>query len=177
MRISSPKLLEFNVGDKVFLKFSWMKGVVKFCIQGKFNPRFISPFTIVERIGNIGHRLAIRVGCSAQVFHISRLGMHRRWEPCCGSFWCVIRNKFAFQLVATVDWRERVMKNKMIFLVLESWYVTHQGNPPGVGRWYPEEVSLLIWVIMSSILFIKLLIILVHACIYLYLSLFSFLFF
>ena len=33
------RLLEFQVGDHVFLKVSLTKGVVRFGIKGKFNPR------------------------------------------------------------------------------------------------------------------------------------------
>ena len=45
------KDLEFGVEDRVFLKLSPWKGVVRFGKRGKLNPRYIGPFDIVERIG------------------------------------------------------------------------------------------------------------------------------
>nr|GEW47300.1 reverse transcriptase domain-containing protein [Tanacetum cinerariifolium] len=42
--------LEFNVGDKVMLKVSPWKGVIRFGKRGKLSPRFIGPFKILERI-------------------------------------------------------------------------------------------------------------------------------
>nr|GFC94982.1 putative nucleotidyltransferase, ribonuclease H [Tanacetum cinerariifolium] len=45
--------LEFQVGDRVFLKVSSFRGVKRFGIKGKLSPRFIGPFEILERIGEI----------------------------------------------------------------------------------------------------------------------------
>ena len=40
--------LEFEVGDKVFLKVAPMKDVLRFGRNGKLSPRFIEPFEILE---------------------------------------------------------------------------------------------------------------------------------
>ncbi|GJU35095.1 retrotransposon protein, putative, ty3-gypsy subclass [Tanacetum coccineum] len=45
--------LEFQVGDRVFLKVSPFRGVKRFGIKGKLSPRFIGPFEILERIGEV----------------------------------------------------------------------------------------------------------------------------
>ncbi|XP_015081482.1 uncharacterized protein LOC107025169 [Solanum pennellii] len=42
--------LEFMVGERVLLKFSPMKGVMRFGKKGKLSLRYIGPFEIVERI-------------------------------------------------------------------------------------------------------------------------------
>ncbi|GJZ04724.1 reverse transcriptase domain-containing protein [Tanacetum coccineum] len=42
--------LEFEVGDKVMLKVTPWKGVIRFGKRGKLNPRYIGPFQIIERI-------------------------------------------------------------------------------------------------------------------------------
>ena len=51
------KDLEFEVEDRVFLKLSPWKGVVRFGKRGKLSPRYIGPFEIVERIGLMAYRL------------------------------------------------------------------------------------------------------------------------
>ncbi|GJX31203.1 putative reverse transcriptase domain-containing protein [Tanacetum coccineum] len=43
------KPLEFEVGDKVMLKVSPWKGVVRFGKNGKLSPRYIGPFKILSR--------------------------------------------------------------------------------------------------------------------------------
>nr|GFC68067.1 putative reverse transcriptase domain-containing protein [Tanacetum cinerariifolium] len=45
------RTLEFNVGDKVMLKVSPWKGVIRFGKRGKLSPRFIGPLKFLERIG------------------------------------------------------------------------------------------------------------------------------
>ncbi|TYK07646.1 DNA/RNA polymerases superfamily protein [Cucumis melo var. makuwa] len=69
------KDLEFDVGDKVFLKVAPMKGVVRFERRGKLSPRFVGPFEILERIGPVAYRLALPPSLSAvhDVFHVSML--------------------------------------------------------------------------------------------------------
>ncbi|GJY99061.1 putative reverse transcriptase domain-containing protein, partial [Tanacetum coccineum] len=45
------KPLEFEVGDKVMLKVSPWKGVIRFGKRGKLNPRYIGPFKIFAKVG------------------------------------------------------------------------------------------------------------------------------
>ncbi|GJZ50347.1 hypothetical protein Tco_0604537, partial [Tanacetum coccineum] len=53
------KPLEFQVGDRVLLRVSPWKGVVRFGKRGKLAPRFVGPFEIVERIGPVAYRLRL----------------------------------------------------------------------------------------------------------------------
>ena len=41
------RALEFMVGEKVLLKVSPMKGMIRFCKKGKFSPMYIGPFEIL----------------------------------------------------------------------------------------------------------------------------------
>ncbi|KAL0553911.1 hypothetical protein IC582_007815 [Cucumis melo] len=74
------KDLEFEIGDKVFLKVAPMKGVLRFERRGKLSPRFVGPFEILERIGPVAYRLALPPSLSAvhDVFHVSML---RKYVP------------------------------------------------------------------------------------------------
>ncbi|KAA0033749.1 pol protein [Cucumis melo var. makuwa] len=61
------KDLEFEVGDKVFLKVAPMRGVLRFARRGKLSPRFVGPFEILERIGPPS------LSTVHDVFHVSML--------------------------------------------------------------------------------------------------------
>ncbi|GKD10589.1 putative reverse transcriptase domain-containing protein, partial [Tanacetum coccineum] len=69
------KLLEFSVGDKVLLKVSPWKGIVRFDKRSKLSPRYIGPFKIVKRFGPVAYRLRLLqelVGIH-DTFHVSNL--------------------------------------------------------------------------------------------------------
>ncbi|KAL0536297.1 hypothetical protein IC582_025240 [Cucumis melo] len=74
------KDLEFDVGDKVFLKVAHMKGVLRFERRRKLSPRFVGPFEILERIGPVAYRLVLPPSLSVvhDVFHVSML---RKYVP------------------------------------------------------------------------------------------------
>jgi hypothetical protein len=43
--------LQFEVGDHIYLKVSPMKGMKRFGVKGKLSPRYIGPFSILEKCG------------------------------------------------------------------------------------------------------------------------------
>jgi hypothetical protein len=64
--------LEFQVGDKAFLKVAPWKGIIRFGMKGKLAPRYIGPFEIVERIESIAYRLQLPtyLDKTHNVFHV-----------------------------------------------------------------------------------------------------------
>ncbi|GJY24412.1 putative reverse transcriptase domain-containing protein [Tanacetum coccineum] len=72
------KPLEFEVGDRVMLKVSPWKGVIRFGKKGKLAPRYVGPFEILERIGPVAYRLRLPEELSGvhDTFHVSNL---KKW--------------------------------------------------------------------------------------------------
>ncbi|WOG89301.1 hypothetical protein DCAR_0208538 [Daucus carota subsp. sativus] len=71
--------MEYQVGDKVFLKVSPWRGVMRFSNKGKLSPRYIGPYEIIEKIGPLAYRLALPPELSQihDVFHVSMLRRYR----------------------------------------------------------------------------------------------------
>ncbi|GKB90627.1 hypothetical protein Tco_0962899 [Tanacetum coccineum] len=69
------KPLEFEVGDKVMLKVSPWKGVIRFGKRGKLNPRYIGPFKILAKVGTLAYRIELPEQLSRvhSTFHVSNL--------------------------------------------------------------------------------------------------------
>ena len=66
--------LKFEVGDKVFLKVSPMKGVRRTGSKNKLASRYVGPFEILDRIGPVAYRLACLLlweGCTIYFMSLS----------------------------------------------------------------------------------------------------------
>ena len=72
--------LQFEIGDRVFLKISLWKGVLRFGRRGKLSPRYIGPYEIVSEVGLIAYRLKLppEVSRIHYIFHVSML---RKYIP------------------------------------------------------------------------------------------------
>ncbi|WVZ94093.1 hypothetical protein U9M48_040030 [Paspalum notatum var. saurae] len=67
--------LNFKVDDFVYLKVSPMRGVRRFNMKGKLAPRYIGPFKVLEKKGEVAYRLELPPSLSGvqDVFHVSQL--------------------------------------------------------------------------------------------------------
>nr|GFA76416.1 putative reverse transcriptase domain-containing protein [Tanacetum cinerariifolium] len=69
------KLMDFQVEDKVMLKVSPWKGVVRFGKRGKLNPRYVGPFRVLEKVRTVAYKLELPQELSRvhNTFHVSNL--------------------------------------------------------------------------------------------------------
>ncbi|GJU65220.1 putative reverse transcriptase domain-containing protein [Tanacetum coccineum] len=69
------KPMEFEVGDRVMLKVSPWKGVIRFGKRGKLNPRYVGPFRVLAKVGKVAYRLELPQELSRvhHTFHVSNL--------------------------------------------------------------------------------------------------------
>nr|GFA06267.1 hypothetical protein [Tanacetum cinerariifolium] len=77
------KPMEFEIRDRVMLKVSPWKGVVRFGKRGKLNPRYVEPFKVLAKVGKVAYKLElpqelIRVH---HTFHVSNLKKCYSDEP------------------------------------------------------------------------------------------------
>jgi hypothetical protein len=65
--------LQFETGDHVYLKVSPMKGVKRFGVIWKISPRYIGPFPILEKCGNVAYKLELPPSLAGvhDIFHVS----------------------------------------------------------------------------------------------------------
>nr|GEX24447.1 putative nucleotidyltransferase, ribonuclease H [Tanacetum cinerariifolium] len=132
--------LEFNPGDRVFIKVSPCRGVQRFGIKEKLSPRFIGPFKILDRVGEVSYRLALPPQLSHvhNVFHVSLLRGYK-YHPLHVVSYPLDQIREDLSLAEEpekiLDHQERVMRNKTILLVKILW----KNNPEREATWETEE--------------------------------------
>jgi hypothetical protein len=69
------RLLEFKEGDHVYLKVSPLQGMRRLKVKGKLSPRFIGPFLILKRVGEVAYQLELpdHLTDVHDVFHVSQV--------------------------------------------------------------------------------------------------------
>ena len=73
------KDVRYEIGEKVFLKVSPCKKVMRFGRKGKLSPRFIGPYEVIEKVGPVAYRFALPPELEKihNVFHVSMLRWYR----------------------------------------------------------------------------------------------------
>ena len=137
--------LQFKVGDRVFLKVSPWKGVLRFGRRGKLRPRYIGPYEIIARVGPVAYRLDLPLELSKvhNVFHVSML---RKYIPYPSH---VLRDQtvelkdnltykenltYEETPVQIVDRKEQVLRSKVIPFVKVLW----KNHEREAATWEPE---------------------------------------
>ena len=114
--------MELEIGDKVFLKLSPWKDVLRFGRKGKLSPRFIGPYKILERIGPAAYCLALPMELFRihDVFHVSLLCKYifnpshiLEVQP------VHLKDNLSYkeELIQILDKKEQVLRNTIISLV------------------------------------------------------------
>ena len=67
--------MAYEVGDKAYLRVTPLKGTHRFGIKGKLAPRYIGPFRILAKRGEVAYQLELPPHLSRvhDVFHVSQL--------------------------------------------------------------------------------------------------------
>ena len=69
----------YKIGEKVFLKVSPLKKVMRFRKNDKLSPRFIGPYEVIEKVGPVAYKLALPPDLEKihNAFHVS---MYKRYQ-------------------------------------------------------------------------------------------------
>ena len=130
----------FEVGDHVWLRVSPTRGVRRFGIKGKLSPRFIGPFEILERVGEVAYRLALPPSLAGvhDVFHVSQL---RKYVPDPShvldhsDLRIEADHTFVERPIRILDRRVKQLRTKEVPLVLIQW----SRRSPEEATWETEE--------------------------------------
>ncbi|GJW60412.1 putative reverse transcriptase domain-containing protein [Tanacetum coccineum] len=128
------KPMEFQVGDKVMLKVSPWKGVVRFGKRGKLNPRYVGPFKVIERVGEVAYKLELPEELSRvhNTFHVSNLKKCHADEPLAvplDGLHLDDKLHFVEEPVEIVGREVKRLKRSRIPLVKVRWNSIHTSSP------------------------------------------------
>jgi len=118
--------LEFEVGDRVYLKVTPQHLTTRGKKKGKLRPRFIGPYPVKERVGPLAYRLELPISLSNihDVFHVSQLRKYIP-DPTQEIQVEVIELKddltYPESPERILDRRDQVLRNKIIPLVKIQW--------------------------------------------------------
>ena len=67
--------MSYQIGEKAYLKVSPLRGVRRFGIKGKLASRYVGPFTILAKRGELSYQLELPSEFPKvhDVFHVSQL--------------------------------------------------------------------------------------------------------
>ncbi|XP_073153702.1 uncharacterized protein [Henckelia pumila] len=104
--------LYFEAGEHVFLRVLPFRKMMRFGLKGKLAPRFIGPFEMLEKVGDVAYSLALPPYLSSihNVFHMSLLCQYVADE-----------SHILHPMEVQLDRKDKVLWNKCIPLVMVQW--------------------------------------------------------
>ena len=60
---SKRKDTVYETGDRVYLRVSPLRRIKRFGVKGKLAPRFVGPYRVLERMGEVAYKLELPEGC------------------------------------------------------------------------------------------------------------------
>ena len=120
------KDIEYEVRDKVIMKVSPWRKIIRFGKKGKLSPRFIGSYEILERIGIVAYRLALpsELAKLHNVFHVSMLQKYRYDESYILPIQDVqVQSYFTYDEIpkAILSREVKQLRNKQVPLVQVLW--------------------------------------------------------
>ncbi|GJT18343.1 hypothetical protein Tco_0877049, partial [Tanacetum coccineum] len=111
--------MKFEVGDRVMLKVSPWKGVVRFGKRGKLNPRYVRPFKVLANVGKVAYMLELPQELSKvhHTFHVSNLKKCYADEPLVMSLEGIhVDDKLQFveEPVEIMEWEIKRLKQSLL---------------------------------------------------------------
>ena len=61
---SKRKEVAYEIGDRAYLRVSPLRGVKCFGVKGKLALRFVGPYRVLERMGEVAYKLELPEGLS-----------------------------------------------------------------------------------------------------------------
>ena len=132
--------LSFEVGDFVYLRVTPLKGVRRFRTRGKLAPRFVGPYKILARQGEVAYKIELPISLSAMhnVFHVSQLRKCLRGpedHAALESLGLQEDLTYMEKPIKILDVKERVTRSR----VLRTYKVQWSRHPESEGTWEKEE--------------------------------------
>ena len=134
------KDIQYEIGEKVFLKVSPWKKVMRFGEKGKLSTRFIGPYEVIEKVGLVAYRLELppELENIHNVFHVSMLRRYRS-DPShvVSSETIELRPDLTYEkeLVEILASELKELRNKKILLVKVLW----RNHKTEEATWESEE--------------------------------------
>nr|GEV84378.1 putative reverse transcriptase domain-containing protein [Tanacetum cinerariifolium] len=139
------KPMAFEVRDRVMLKVSPWKGVLRFGKLGKLNPRYVKPFKVLAKVGKVSYTLELPQELSRvhHTFHVSNLKKCYADEP------LVMPLQFVEEPIEIME-REikRLKRNRMPLVKVkessrkgQNWIKTGQKREAWRSQEMPEAVT------------------------------------
>ncbi|XP_070007636.1 uncharacterized protein [Nicotiana sylvestris] len=117
-----------------------MKGIMRFRKKGKLSPRFIGPFEVLRRVGEIAYELALPPSLSGvhPVFHVSMLQRYHADMSHVLDFSTIQLDEilgYEEEPVSIVARQDRQLRSKSISAVKVQW----RGQPVEEATWESED--------------------------------------